>query len=147
MSTEVRGSCLCGEVRFVVEGPFEAFYICYCSRCRKAAGSAHASNLFVSPERFRWLSGEDRIERFELASARFFSRCVCATCGSPVPWTSKRNGKVTVPAGALDDEPGIRPQQQIYCADQAAWSKDLNAVPALEQGRGSTPVQAAPSGG
>jgi len=136
MSTELRGGCLCGEVRFVVDGPFEAFYLCYCSRCRKATGSAHASNLFVRPERIRWLSGQDRIQRFELAGARFFSRCFCTTCGSAVPWTSKRNGNVIIPAGALDDEPDIRPERQIYCADQAAWSKDLDAVPRSEQGRG-----------
>jgi hypothetical protein len=136
MSTEVRGGCLCGEVRFVVDGPFDAFYLCYCSRCRKATGSAHASNLFVKPERIRWLSGQERIQRFELVGARFFSRCFCTACGSAVPWTSKRNGSVIIPAGALDDEPDIRPEQQIYCADQAAWSKDLDAVPRSEQGRG-----------
>jgi len=143
LSTEVRGSCLCGEVRFVVDGPSEAFYVCYCSRCRKATGSAHASNLFVKPESFRWLSGEDRIQHFELASARFFSRSFCSTCGAAVPRTSKRDGKVVIPAGALDDEPDIRPQQQIYCADQAAWSKDLDSVPRSAQGRGSAPAQAA----
>jgi hypothetical protein len=134
MSEELRGSCLCGEVRFVVEGPFEALRFCYCSRCRKASGSAHASNLFARPNSVRWLSGEDRIVRYELTGARFFARCFCATCGGLVPWASKRDGGMVIPAGALDDEPDIRPGQRIFCADQAAWSKDPESVPQYEQG-------------
>ena len=37
-----RGSCLCGEVAFEVEGPFDSFLNCHCSRCRKATGTARA---------------------------------------------------------------------------------------------------------
>src|SRR5690242_19376469 len=33
-----KGSCLCGEVAFEVEGPFDAFLNCHCSRCRKRPG-------------------------------------------------------------------------------------------------------------
>ncbi|WP_459924039.1 GFA family protein [Desulfatiferula olefinivorans] len=28
------GSCLCGEVTSEIEGDFDNFYLCYCSRCR-----------------------------------------------------------------------------------------------------------------
>jgi len=34
-----RGSCLCGVVAFEVEGPFDLFLNCHCSRCRKATGT------------------------------------------------------------------------------------------------------------
>jgi hypothetical protein len=39
------GSCLCGAVRFEVEGDFQQFYLCHCGRCRNDSGSAHAANL------------------------------------------------------------------------------------------------------
>jgi hypothetical protein len=134
MSKELSGSCLCGKVRFVIEGPVEAFRLCYCSRCRKATGSAHASNLFARAESLRWLSGEDTVRRFELETARYFARCFCGACGSPVPWVSRRDtGIVVIPAGALDDEPDIRPQQRIYCADRADWSSDVEAVPRFDR--------------
>ena len=38
-----RGSCICGEVAFEVEGPFDLFLNCHCSRCRKATGTAHSA--------------------------------------------------------------------------------------------------------
>jgi hypothetical protein len=143
MSAEVRGSCLCGKVRFVVHEPFEAFRLCYCSRCRKATGSAHASVIFAQPGNIRWISGQDQIQRFELATARYFARCFCRECGSALPWNSRRDGRILIPAGALDDEPGIRPDQRIFCADQAAWSTDMSSVPCFEQGGGPTSSESA----
>ena len=38
----VRGSCLCGAVRYEARLPFNKFVQCHCSRCRKATGSAFA---------------------------------------------------------------------------------------------------------
>jgi len=42
MST-VRGSCLCGDVAWEVEGSLDLMSHCYCSRCRKAHGTAFAT--------------------------------------------------------------------------------------------------------
>ncbi|MCI3132528.1 GFA family protein [Phenylobacterium aquaticum] len=53
------GSCLCGGIAFEISGPFEAFFLCHCSRCRKDTGSAHAANLFSSTAKLTWLSGQD----------------------------------------------------------------------------------------
>ena len=134
MSKELRGGCLCGRVQFLVHGPFDAFRLCYCSRCRKVTGSAHASNLFGRAENLRWLSGEDMIRRFELDSASYFARSFCAECGAAVPWISRRDARtVVIPAGALDDEPDIHPQQRIFCADRASWSNDIESVAGFER--------------
>ncbi len=34
----VSGSCLCGSVRFDVDGDFEWFYLCHCRHCQKDTG-------------------------------------------------------------------------------------------------------------
>lgn len=52
-----KGSCLCDEITFVIEGEFEQFFFCHCERCRKDTGSAHAANLFSSTAKLSWLSG------------------------------------------------------------------------------------------
>lgn len=41
----IHGSCLCGEVTFEVDPPFHKMVHCHCSRCRKATGTGHATNL------------------------------------------------------------------------------------------------------
>ena len=47
-----RGSCICGEVAFEVEGPFDHFLNCHCSRCRKATGTAHSCEVIVKAPSF-----------------------------------------------------------------------------------------------
>jgi hypothetical protein len=68
------GSCLCGEVAFEVEGPFDKFLNCHCSRCRKASGTAHSSEVIVKAGTLRWLKGEEAVVRFDLTQARSFPR-------------------------------------------------------------------------
>ncbi len=134
MATPYRGQCLCGSVRFEITGPFKRFMLCHCSRCRRASGSAHVSNLFCKPEGLRWLSGEDRVRRFDLPGAERFGKSFCETCGSPVPHVGKDGSYLLVPAGTLDDDPDIRPQAHIFCADRAVWDDDsLQQAPRFEQ--------------
>jgi hypothetical protein len=56
----VSGSCLCGAVTYEVSKLFLSFVHCHCSRCCKATGSAHASNLRVPPDQFSWTSGQEK---------------------------------------------------------------------------------------
>ena len=57
MPKTIKGRCLCGKVRFEVSEPFDNFYFCHCGRCRKATGSAHSANIFVSLSSLIHLSG------------------------------------------------------------------------------------------
>lgn len=128
MSDEVNGSCLCGKVTFKVTGPFNAFRLCYCSRCRRSTGSVHASNIFATPEQIQWLSGEENIKRFKLPEADRFTRCFCSECGSPVPVVSPDGARLLIPAGTLESDPEIRPDAAIFWPDRAGWYDDsLNA--------------------
>ena len=76
----VRGSCLCGDVAFEADAPFEFMGHCHCSMCRKHHGAAFSSALAVHPSRFRWLRGAEGIRRYESSpggSRPFCGRCVC----------------------------------------------------------------------
>jgi hypothetical protein len=83
--TTVRGSCLCGEVAFEVDGPFDRFLNCHCSRCRKATGTAHSCEVIVEASALRWLRGAASVMRFDLPTARSFATAFCGRRGSPMP--------------------------------------------------------------
>jgi len=117
----ISGSCLCGTVKFTVKPPFSAFRYCHCSRCRKASGSAHAANLFVPRAQFEWSAGEDSVKRYDLPQAQRFSVWFCGECGSRVPHNVKTREDVLVPAGLLDGDPQMRPENNIFWASKAAW--------------------------
>ncbi|MCZ6872941.1 MAG: GFA family protein [bacterium] len=124
-----KGSCLCGEVVYEITGNLGIFQYCHCSRCRKFTGSAHASNLLVSPDQFRWLKGESLVGRYAPEETKHFATSFCQKCGSSLPWHTKSGKAVVVPAGTLDEHPGIEPFQNVFCASKAEWYKHPSELP------------------
>ena len=129
MPNSTKGSCLCSSVTYRFHGPEFVFQYCHCSRCRKFTGSAHASNIIVAPEQFEWLSGTELIGRFEPPEAKHFATCFCTRCGSSLPWKSQTGSAMIIPAGTLDEDPGIRPSQSIYWKDRAPWREAVESLP------------------
>ena len=130
----VKGSCFCGEVGYEVSGNLGVFQYCHCSRCRKVTGSAHAANVFVAPDQFKWLKGEDSVGRYDSPDTKYFATSFCKNCGSLMPWASKSGKVVIVPAGTLDGDPGIRPTQNIYCGSRPDWYTAASSLMEHEEG-------------
>lgn len=129
MDTLTRGSCFCGAVNYEISGNLGIFQYCHCSRCRKFTGSAHAANIFVAPEQFRWLLGEEQVATFVPEDTRHFSTAFCKRCGSSMPWRSKQGKGVIIPAGSLDSHPGIEPKQNVFYASRAPWYRPASELP------------------
>ena len=127
------GSCLCGAVSFVLLGKVDVIVHCHCSRCRKARAAAHASNLFVDPQEFRWISGEELVVQYRLPGAQRFGTAFCRVCGGAVPRALPGAPRINVPAGALDDDPGARPRLHIYCGSKAPWFEVADDLPKFEE--------------
>jgi hypothetical protein len=118
----LKGSCLCGAVTFEVQPPFPRMVHCHCSRCRKATGTGHATNLYVQPDQLKWLSGQASIARYDLPSARSFAKWFCAQCGSPLPRITRSGKTAVVPAGSLDTAPPLAPTDHIFWGSRASWA-------------------------
>ena len=133
MSKTTRGSCLCHAVTYQFHGPEYIFQYCHCSRCRKFTGSAFASNILVDPKQFEWLSGEDLVGQFDHPEAKHFATCFCKQCGSSLPWLSQSGTAMIIPAGTLDEDPGIKPTQNIFWKDRAPWCASVDALPQYDE--------------
>lgn len=132
-SSKVTGSCLCGKVSYEISGNLGIFQYCHCSRCRKFTGSAHAANLLVFPEQFKWLFGEELVGRFEPKETKHFATSFCKCCGSSLPWLGKSKKAVVIPAGTLDADPEIKPFQNIFWGSKAEWYKEANELVKYEE--------------
>lgn len=131
-----RGSCLCRAVAFVVEStPIRAHH-CHCGRCRKARGAAYASNLFTAADGVRFTRGEGDLTTYKLPQADRFAQVFCRTCGSKMPRINRERGYAVVPMGALDDDPGIRPQVHIFVASKAPWFEITDGLPQFDEAAG-----------
>jgi len=129
------GQCLCGAIRYEVTGTPLRFLHCHCSRCRKATGTGHATNLILKSSGVDWQGDVDSIKRYKVPDAERFATTFCTTCGSPLP--REGTDMVVVPAGSLDTVPQIEPQGRIFWDSRAAWScasDDLPSFPTYPTG-------------
>jgi hypothetical protein len=124
-----RGSCLCGAVAFEYEGAPIRCRNCHCGRCRRARSAAHASNLIVSGDAFRFTRGGDRLGAYKVPEAQFFTQVFCKICGAKVPNVDPARSIAIIPMGALDDDPGVGPNNHIFVASKAPWFEITDALP------------------
>jgi hypothetical protein len=129
----LRGSCLCGGVRYEIAGPLTGARNCHCSICRKAHGAAFRSRASVNAADFRWVQGEDLITWYASSPGNY--RGFCRVCGTPLLSRFDHHPSVYgLPLGPLDDDPGIKPAMHIHVGSKAPWydiSDDLPQYPAM----------------
>jgi hypothetical protein len=126
----IHGSCLCGDIAWETSGEPAVMSHCHCSRCRKTHGAAFGTYLMAPAAGFRLTRGRGRMVRRE--SSPGFFRPFCGRCGSVVPDGTVMHDQVFVPAGPLDDDPGVRPLAHIFVASKAPWVDIRDALPRFE---------------
>ena len=134
------GGCLCGKVRYEITGEIKNIIYCHCSRCRKAQGSAFATNGNVNSEEFKFISGESELTGYEATPGQ--TKYFCKHCGSPIISKSKANmDKVRVRLGTVESEISERPIGHIFVGSKANWEEIEVKIPqydTYEPGRQKT---------
>lgn len=118
----VTGSCLCGRVRYRIDGPLSPVVACHCSQCRKASGHHVAATTVLRDDLV--IEGEVRW----YASSAGAQRGFCPVCGSNLFWDGGQD-YLAVCAGTLDGDPGIRMAAHIFCADKGAYYEITDGLP------------------
>ena len=132
-----KGGCLCGAVQFGISGSIGNIVFCHCSQCRKAQGSAFATNGIVASADFRLISDEDDLTAFQSSPGK--KKYFCRVCGSPV--MSKNEAKpdgVRVRLGTIESSIAEQPMAHIFAMSKANWDQindDLPRYPSYEPGR------------
>ncbi|HXV01975.1 MAG TPA: arginase family protein [Gaiellaceae bacterium] len=117
----LQGGCLCGGVRFELTAPFRRANHCHCSYCRRHSGTFGLSQGRVPREGFRFLAGEELVRHYRPADGASV-KAFCSVCGSSLfGGTWPEGPEVSVRLGALDGDPGIRPQYHSWVGSRAAW--------------------------
>jgi hypothetical protein len=130
----IRGSCLCGGVRFEVDPPFVRASHCHCDRCRKHSGTAVCTQARVRKEQFRLLQGEELIQVYGKGEGAV--KAFCVNCSSSLFGGDWPEGpQVSIRMGAFDDDPGIRPQFHTYVDCRAPWDEISDKLPQYREAR------------
>ncbi len=126
------GSCLCGNITYEIIGEFEKFFFCHCRYCRKDTGSAHASNLFSSTAKLKWLKGESEVRTYNYNNSGHI-KSFCPNCSSALPNVQMDGKLLVVPAGSLDSDVSIIPDGHIFQNEKANWDRDLEDIPHYDE--------------
>jgi hypothetical protein len=115
----LRGGCGCGAVRFEVRGPFTRALYCHCHRCQHRTGTAASAAARLDRADFEISSGADLIRSWKPEGG--MPKAFCAECGGHLFAGSLDGDFVAIRLGALDGDPGIRPEYRQWVSSAAPW--------------------------
>lgn len=128
----LRGSCLCGDVKFRIEGETDRPTSCHCVECRKMSGH-YWSSVETTQDSLILEQGE--------VSLSWYPRNVseqgfCVICGTPLFWRvlDPDNDKVSVSLGAIDGETGLTVRTHIFTSEKGDYYDLPDGVAAYEKG-------------
>ena len=129
----ITGSCLCGTLKYEIEGPFTMMMSCHCSMCRKHHGAPFATFAGAPLASFRWISGENEMKSF--ASSSNGKRSFCGTCGSHLYAHAAVDNPTSygLRVGSLREREALVPHKRIWCRSALGWSQDLGGMAELER--------------
>ncbi|MCH7302967.1 GFA family protein [Acinetobacter sp. NIPH1876] len=122
-----RGSCLCDGIHYEIHGEIGEIIQCHCQRCRKANGTAYATNAPISSAAFKITQGEELVKKF---AASGVYRWFCGECGSPL--ISSRDAQpelYRLRIGTLDTPLQQKPSMHIFAASKAEWDCIADDLP------------------
>lgn len=126
----IKGGCLCGKVRYEIDGPLFDVSHCHCSMCRRQHGAAFATYADFRPEDFKWVAGEDLVKLYEPSPDGGW--CFCCECGSSLAGTD--NGVVmSITLGTVEGDPGIEPESHIFVGSAAGWDEINDDLPKFDE--------------
>lgn len=128
----LEGTCLCGRVRYEIEGAPRFMYQCYCGKCRAASGASFVTNLIVDAAGFSVIAGSESLKGFESSPAKF--RYFCSDCGSPIYSQGEKTKQVvSVRAGTLKQDAGFSVAYHAFVGSKASWVNICDDQPQFEE--------------
>lgn len=136
MKNLLTGGCLCGAVRYVVDGDVGAAGYCHCEDCRRVSGSAFGVSVRVEAKRFRVVEGSPKSFSKDGDSGRMVTRYFCPECGSPIYTVPPAHPDVRfIKAGSLDDPSVVRPDRQSWVRSRVTWAAIDPDLTTYDKGR------------
>jgi len=138
------GRCLCGTVRYRIQGALMAVTACHCGMCRRHHGALGAfTGALVTAYR---IDGPEHVGWYR--SSPEAERGFCRECGSKLFWRQVDGDRLDVTMGSLDQPTGLQLGAHIWVdhrgdyydigddlpkyAESAVGEGDRRAVPARE---------------
>lgn len=132
----ISGGCLCGRVRYTVDGPPEKIVHCHCSVCRRSYASLVGTGAQIKREQVKIEKGENNLTSYQMPSGD--RRQFCRTCGcSLFYFVSDLSESMFYFPATLDG--GIHPghpegsECHVYVGSKAEWEHFSDTLPRFDK--------------
>jgi hypothetical protein len=120
MSKVIEGRCLCGAVRYRVNGGPIVTSLCHCRSCRLAAGAPSVAWVIFRSSEFAYSAGQPARFRSSPAVIRTF----CGQCGTSLTYQlDTEPDTIDVTTASLDFPDDFAPTREIWVAHKLAWEQ------------------------
>ncbi len=123
------GGCLCGGVRYEVQGEITQPIACHCSQCARTSGnfaamsSCRSVNLYlVTSDTLKWFQSSEKVQRG-----------FCARCGGNIFWRAAPGDVTYVTAGTFDRPTGLTLAEHIYVGSKSDFYKIVDELPQRQE--------------
>ena len=127
----IEGGCLCGAIRYRIDGPLTWVGHCHCSLCRRASAAPVVTWCTVAADDFTLTRGTPKAFRATSVATRQF----CPDCGSQLTFQhDDSKGEIDVTAASLDDPALAKPQCHVWTERRIPWFQIGDDLPRHRQG-------------
>jgi hypothetical protein len=126
------GRCLCGAVRYEIEGDPVIVAHCHCRDCQRLSGAGHTTGAMFPSAAVR-VVGDVAEHSLVAESGTTVTRTFCPKCASPLfGRNTGMAGVMTVSVGTLDDPDALSPQVAIFARTRPRWDVMDGSLPTFE---------------
>ncbi len=122
------GGCLCGAVRYQVEGPLRGVVNCHCSECTRLNG--HFGPHSKAPKAMVKMLRDDGLAWYQITAKA--SRGFCRECGTGLFWDHADQDAYGIVAGSLDQPTGLQTIGHIFVAEKSDFYEITDGLPQFE---------------
>jgi hypothetical protein len=122
-----KGSCVCGAVRYEVDGSLGDVSYCHCSFCRRSSGTAFTANARVPASAFRLLTGADSLGEYRAPRG---VRAFCSVCASGIfARVDAEPEWIRIRIGGLEGELDVRITAHVWVGSKSSWFEITDRLP------------------
>ena len=121
MTTNLKGGCACGAIRYEANATESIPYVCHCTDCQKHSGAPFHAAIVVAADDLT-VMGTPKVWTKDADSGRSIARHFCGDCGGHLftsPWPEAT--RFSLKAGTLDDPSVFAPAHQIWAKSRVPW--------------------------
>uniref|UniRef100_A0A7S3K468 CENP-V/GFA domain-containing protein n=1 Tax=Aureoumbra lagunensis TaxID=44058 RepID=A0A7S3K468_9STRA len=124
MSNKRTGGCLCGKVRYAVNGNVRGVVWCHCSQCQRSHGATAA---YTSAPKSSLIIDESNVSWYE--SSETSRRGFCSNCGSSLFYDSHSSLNIEISAGTFDQPTHLKCIGHIFSDSISDYYKITDELP------------------